>query len=749
MSLIDDIKKICDRLAPAGWKNLLLKHGLDIANADLKKELDRELFTIDRTIPGFEDFALEGKRGIEAGNPSQSLLFHALASPNVIKNGTELGSELKLFPTHLEIETVENYVYGSKPPSILDLRKRAGNGLLAIVVFAHEYRPAPETVHQKHADVCFSRTGVSRVGTTPLLYDNRLRGFIPFDDKDVHSIRVLPAKYSAFIAVQMKGDFSKFGPMRFQEADKERNFWVPLHKLFRGSECIREHNINLNLFAHHINEKLRRIHIELIRKGNETGWKEPDISNPPFIFSEGIAKLLDDPSFGIGLLVPIPHSPLIEPAKYKGKDLSFIVPKNSTNLSSSLYIPNATDSKGTNGRHAPEYVHVRTRILNGNLDDLNEQADVVDIVISGGYNALHYIDFTGDGWIEATCPELAIDFPRPVPAYSLVTAPDFFPNADQRELMDWWEKAIPSSIKNILWRTEPLTLSDERIPPNLQLKDANFRQEDMTITSIVTLPKEESISQTILNEPRTNRHAYLPDASAGVFAPGWDVSQDINSSGMPFLAAYGLGSPFPEDSKLCAALSTFWPAVAPDATRTFQPNNKWPTICPLTDKEIGITDTLPWDGEPGPHFTDNGKSVEYMEFDHVDYTLNALKKQFSLSLTGKIDIKEYESRVLSMARVYQVLNSTNTEQKASWSVISFNKISQDNEDLKSAQNQTGIKLDLPIYRYELYKHGSKTIDPNNAHKIKVAVLGDKITLLSSPIQILKKIGNRKWEVNNV
>jgi hypothetical protein len=749
MTLIEEVKKICEILAPAGWKDLLLKHGLDITAADLKKELDKELPAIDRTIPGFEDFALEGIRGIEPGNPSRSLLFHALASPNVLESGNESKSELTLFPNHAQIEIVENYVYGSMPPSILDLRKRAGKGLLAIVVFAHEYRPAPETVHQKHADVCFSRTGVSRVGSSTLLYDNRLRGFLPFDDKDIHSIRVLPAKYSAYVAVQMKGDFNKFGPMRSTDIDKENDFWVPIHKLFSGSECIRGRNINVSISAHHINEKLRRIHIELIRKGNNTGWKEPDISKPPFIFSDGIAELSNDPNLGSGLVVPVPHSPLIEPAKYKGKDLSFIVPKNSPNLSSSLYIPNASSSDGKVGRHASEYVHVRTRILNGNQDDLNEQPDVVGIVVSGGYNALHYIDFTGDGWVEAICPELSIDFPRPIPAYSLVTAPDFFPNADQRELMDWWEKSIPSSLKDILWEVEPLTLSDQRFPPNLQLKGANFRQEDVTVTAIVSLSSEGTTGQTILNEPRTSRHAYLPDASAGVFAPGWDISQDITPTGIQFLAAYGLGSPFPEDSKLCAALSTFWPAVAPDATRTFQPNNEWPTVSPLTDEEIGITGNLPWDGETGPHFVDNGKSVEYMEFDHVDYTLNALKKQFSLSLTGKIDIKEYESRVLSMARVYQALNSIDAEQKASWSLVSFNTISKDNKDLKSAENQTGTELDLPIYKFELYKHGTETLDPNNPRKVKVAVLGDKVTLFTSPIQILKKIGNGPWVNSDV
>ena len=54
-----------------------------------------------------------------------------------------------------------------------------------------------------------------------------------------------------------------------------------------------------------------------------------------------------------------------------------------------------------------------------------------------------------------------------------------------------------------------------------------------------------------------------------MFAPGWDISVDGRAGGPEHLAAYGLGSPFPEDSKLCAALSAFWPAVAPDAARTF------------------------------------------------------------------------------------------------------------------------------------------------------------------------------------
>ena len=128
----------------------------------------RELPSIKRNIKGFEDFSLEGKRGIEPGNPSRSLLFHAFASPNVVGDSNE--NIISEFPTLAEIETIENYVYGSNPLSILDLKARADGRNIAICVFASEYRPAPETVHKKHADMCYSRTGVSRVGTAAILY---------------------------------------------------------------------------------------------------------------------------------------------------------------------------------------------------------------------------------------------------------------------------------------------------------------------------------------------------------------------------------------------------------------------------------------------------------------------------------------------------------------------------------------------------------------------------------------------------
>jgi hypothetical protein len=65
MARIDEIKSLCDRLAPLGWRALLqnVTHGeLDISqstSAALQRELTRNL-EIDRTLTGFEDFAAKG-----------------------------------------------------------------------------------------------------------------------------------------------------------------------------------------------------------------------------------------------------------------------------------------------------------------------------------------------------------------------------------------------------------------------------------------------------------------------------------------------------------------------------------------------------------------------------------------------------------------------------------------------------------------------------------------------------------------
>jgi len=121
MALIDDVKAVCDRLAPLGWRDLLLRvtgNALDIRQATtvaLQNALLAHLNSIDRNFQGFTDFAIDGKQAIVAGLPASSLLYHAFASP-VVTQGTN--GPLAAFPTLREIESVENFVFGVQPPTL-------------------------------------------------------------------------------------------------------------------------------------------------------------------------------------------------------------------------------------------------------------------------------------------------------------------------------------------------------------------------------------------------------------------------------------------------------------------------------------------------------------------------------------------------------------------------------------------------------------------------------------------------------
>jgi hypothetical protein len=485
MALLDQVREICTLLAPHGWADLMAAHGLDVTTADLASELTKPLPAIDRSIQGFEDFALEGRRGIEPGDPAQSLLFHALASPFVV-SGRD-GSELTSFPTAAELDVVEDYVYGVRAPSLSQLLTRSGRNALCIAAFAVQYRPSLQTPHERHAHVCFARTGIARVGTTAARYDGRLRGFLPTGDGDFE-IRVLPARYAVYLAIRVPGDQALFVPMRFLIPDAQAQAQE------KGDQ-----------------ERLRRIHLAL---GSNATWHEPDTSTPPFRYTEGIAELASVPDLAPGTVVPDPHEHPVEPAEFGGAPLTFQVPPN-TPLSSSFNI--AADGLF---RHGPEYVHVRTKVTDaGEEIDLNERSDVEAVVASGGYRARHYLDFTGDGWITPVVPELAAAVPRTRSAYSLIAAPDFFPNTDQRTLSDWVANRLPATLARAVWRVPPDPLSDQRFAANLELPGGGFRLYEDAVTAI------DSARRAVLGEPtgpvdaETPRHSHLPEEAAGSSSP--------------------------------------------------------------------------------------------------------------------------------------------------------------------------------------------------------------------------------------
>lgn len=752
--LIDQVAAVLARLADGGWADLFATHGLDIRATNLAEELARPL-PVNWNAPGFEDFAHEGSRGIEPGEPALSLLYHALASPRVVEYVDAKGMAIPLreFPSLADIEWVEDYVYSARHASLEDLRALANGAHLAIVVYALEYRPAIGTVHGKHADLCFSRTGVARIGSEPARYLPEARGFLPFADDD-HAVRVLPCRYAAFIAALVPGSRGEHGPLRFLEAatspssanvsggkeaglastptalqrrnaDSERNFWVPLHKLFEGDECLRDRSLGLRLSANHRNEKIRRAHLRFLSLGHFGGWLEPDLSAFPFVITEDIAAFGKSAKDGSWLVIPQDHPHLVERAEYQGKALTYIVPKTDlavegtwrTYQSSLNLLPQLSGA-----RSAPEYLHARHVVLDdGTLKNLNHEPGIVAKVNAGGYRALHYVDYTGDGWIDVECPELALEVPRRLPAYSIVSSPDFFPHVDQAALLEWTERSVQPTTLKILWSApgvgRPEPLSDQRYAANLQLPGANFDPADDTMTAIVGGYGSGQGEQTRLDRPRHPRASTLPDGAAGVFAPGWDVSYDRQSEsdaddsgdmlkpGVTFLTNYGLGSPYPEDSMLCAALSSFWPAVAPDITRTFAPGRNYATATPLTDEAIGLGVGDPWDGVRGPVVDRVRGVVEYKTLAYGDYVEAALQRRFNYGAIVHTTRDEYVARTITMALVYKALNVEANEDKTLWSVLSFRSTDPQDPEYQDALAKTGrILSPVFAYRFELFKH---------------------------------------------
>ncbi|NSX07144.1 hypothetical protein HTX81_00955 [Pseudomonas lini] len=721
MSLLEAVEGVCARLATdEGWHALLLRHELDIKARPLEAELKRTL-TVDRTAKGFEDFSLSGQRGIEARNPSRSLLFHALASPNVITDPN--GKALELYPTAAEIETVLNYVYGVEPPSLTGLQQQAGEGTaLAIVVFAAEYRPKPDTVHRKHADLCFSRTGIARTGTAPAVYDPMRRGFLPWMKNDPQAVCVTPARYYPYIAMQKKGDEHSFGPQSFQTNDDAQDFWVPLHKLFDGPECIAGLELAVDMAFYQINEKLRRFHLRF----PDSGWQEPDISQPPFVITDDLVEWANEQAYGKGLLTPVPKTRLVEKATYEGKDVFFSIPQN----------PNFRG-----------YIINRRykRRDDGSIHDLNSEPDVVQIVKDGEYQALHFIDFTAEGWVRAACPQLETAGISNAVAYSLVAAPDFYPEYTQRQLLEWSNlQEFPQPFFGQSLRV----LSNTRAAGNPDLRGGHFQLEDKGITAIISHPLNEAEPASADAAP-AQRQTWLADAAAGSLSPGWEISGPGGGGPRPqSLCAYELGSPFTEDVRICASIGGYWPSVSPDNSRAFEPTASWVPIIPLTDEESGS-----WDGVNGPQLIEAGdgkRVVEYTNYAFTDYTKNALAGLLSVHRPAQTTAEDYQARILSMHNAFKSLGAVTRAEKAQWSVLSFMKITRPNVELEQAESETGTCLQASVHFYRIYKNDrATTTTPADDFTKRHAEILEMVDLFVSPTLLLIKREQGSWQATEL
>lgn len=754
MARIDVVQTLCNRLAALGWRELLLgvtDGRLDIVKptaGKLAAELAKKLAVIDRTVPGFEDFAPAGQQAITPSQPSLSLLYHALASPLVTRD--HLGQPLRGFATPAELDALENYVFSVAPLALADLVKRNGAANVAVVVFSSQYRTLGDTVDGQHADLTFSRTGVARVGTSRPRYNPTTRGFWPEDEDNPHGIRVLPARFGAWIAVKKTGADARVSPIldnqQAQEnGEAQRAFWIPVHKLFDGDDCVAGRTVQVGLAVKLFNLKIQRIHAALGTKPLPTGY-------PYVITDDAIGAWSTDPELGPGWLVPTQRPRLVEPAIVDGKPVTFGVTKDLVDVFAAVEPPGTTVAKNMEVRPAPAYVHGRTLVDQDRFTDLNDEPDVVGAMQAKPYEALHYVDFTGDGWVTAD----VVGLPGTVTvkaAYALVAAPDFFPASGQFALSEWSRsKEVPRRFADRLWNVDPTPLSETRLPANLQLPGNPFASADTTITAVVGVGAPRPLPSVWPAASNVLRSSSLPDDAAGVFAPGWDVSVDrLPGGGKLHLAAYGLGSPFPEDAKLCAALSTFWPAVAPDVFRTFATSvgNTQGTVAPLTDAEIGQTGSLPWDGTPGPRVvTENGvQMVELASFLNTDYVQQLVENRFSIRLTARVSAGEYEARILAISRVYSAVGNLSNiaSTRGEWLVLSFQEVIASDPELQQAQNEAGAILDGPIYRAQLCRLAGPR-RPVNA-RVERFPLKDLRSFFAAPktIQVLtKRDGDLHW-----
>jgi hypothetical protein len=687
------------------------------------------------TLHGFEDFG--GIKLVEPGLPEFSLLYHALASPRVIPPEFTPGQ----YPDFVQLDLLENYIFGS-----VDYQLSDGNLAknYAVAVFAYEYRPAYKNPDSSpYAGFVYSRTGIARVGETPMNYDPVTRSYTnkPQEGSLEKTVAVAPARYGVFLAKKVEtSDVNLYTP---EEHDSygwifggERYFLQPVQKLFNGDRLTGGGNI---LFAEsHRNEKLMRI-VEFQGVKPTGDYKK---NKAPFLKisatdSSGAThtghnfRQVSLTAAGSSILLASLPDKLIRPARQDGKLISFKVPGGIGQVndiqSNRRYTSFRLQTDVTHNmwdyiwseylqkkykptrfhapRNAPLFANIRHVVENGVITS-HLGADTPDFeskVFEGKYDAALFEDSICDGCVSVTVTPgaqagivMKKKLAQVFSAFSLVSAPDFFPLSESYDLYSYDQTRdtsfLEGGIENLSYCrlpvnpniTNPLTdtvafASPPKLKANTPYPGDTSTPEGVadqlaydvsdTMIAIVsgfrtpTNKDYAGIDDYKLQEKRDYQaNTFLSDSSAFVFAPGWDATYSSQSEdGFRFLATFGLGSPFPEDMKLCAAANGMWPVASPDAARTFMgsldpimtnPTNKQrtPTAVPLTDEEIGIYKSHPgladttnhlapkfgWDGEQGPCLEKYGNEfcINFTDIGRADYVANLLDGGPGFDLTA-------------------------------------------------------------------------------------------------------------------
>lgn len=681
--LEDDVLQMLRSLAP-GWRDLFRRvAGIDLGAADLKTELQKAR-TVDRTVPGFEDFAPQSDRGIAPGDPALSLVYHALASPRVHPTAGGEPASPETYPDLADLDRLENYIWSLS--AIPDLPPNA-----VVATFAYEYRPGPYTAHRRHADFVYGRTGVSRVGEVAPDYDPVNRCYRNLDGAG--KFACMPARYGVFVAVPRKRrptGVAVVGPP--QADDDRRDFLLPVGKLFNGAAHVAGRTVQVDFKEYHRSEKLRRIFIEA-RLPNP-----PGLDGPPYVRdSLNSPDMIARRNLEGSVLLSAKPAPLARPAMRDGRIATFTVPKErripifgvslNRHLSSFMIVTGLFEAgvetlanvlgldPKLRPRNAPEFVNIRHKVTSANgsqtIVNLNTEppGEFEDVLHDGGFEAALYEDSTADGCVVAAVTGLDPQM-KTRAAFSVMAAPDFFPFASEIDIAEWVVEFPSHNRMDQFKEGGPAPLCEGRLPvnPTLNLPGSPgtpaFDRSDETMVAIVSRAYREAAGPTQWKRPPSRSTTWMTDACSNEFAPGWDVTFADDGKGK-FYATFGLGSPFLEDVKLCAAANAFWPAVSPDAGRTF---HRSPTAIPLLDAELGYHaghpncpaagPTFGWDGEQGPFIetVGGGAVVNFADISRSDYLENASQGRVAGTLLRDVDSDELIDRMDCLRLCIQVLD---------------------------------------------------------------------------------------------
>jgi len=368
-----------------------------------------------------------------------------------------------------------------RAPTLAAIVKNAGAGSLSVVVFATEYRCSPDTATGAFADLRSHRTGIARVGTARPKYVPEVRGCWSEDENNPNGFRVIPVRFTVWLAAPTKGNTARVMRRGSPEApENARTFWRPVHKLFDGAECIAGLDLTLAPSAKFFNLKLERV----LRTLSKTSV--PD--EFPFVITEGIRR--DRGAFRLrarrrraGLAAE-----LVRPAIVNGKPLTYKVPPKSTDGFATYATP--TPMRGRLEVH--RLPALRARPDEGRRREFHRSHDETTWMAPSrlaNYDALMYLDATAKAGSTSWCRSSRQTRSQGgcAPGLRSREARRFLPSTGQRETSQWAQsKAIPKSFRgDQLWGVPPEPLNETRLPANLQLPNSPFDAAEDTMTAVV------------------------------------------------------------------------------------------------------------------------------------------------------------------------------------------------------------------------------------------------------------------------